>query len=87
MNIFLFFFFLFHFLNIHCQNFKGGFFAGIKSSQVSGDELSGFNKFGPSFGIFVKKNFDKYKFKVELLYTTKGSKRFLNFNELDGDQT
>ena len=83
MNKFLFFFFLFHFLNIHGQNFKGGFFAGITSSQVSGDELSGFNKFGPSFGIFVKKDFDKYKLKVELLYTTKGSKRILNFNELN----
>ena len=83
MNKFLFFFFLFHFSNIHCQNFKGGFFAGITSSQVSGDELGGFNKFGPSFGLFVKKHFDKYKFKVELLYTTKGSKRILNFNELN----
>ncbi len=38
------------------QNFQGGFLAGITTSQVDGDEHSGFHKCGGFGGIFVTRN-------------------------------
>ncbi len=35
------------------QNFKAGLIAGISTSQVSGDQLGGFNKLGIKFGASV----------------------------------
>ena len=32
--------------NVKSQNFKGGLIGGISTSQVSGDNLSGYNKSG-----------------------------------------
>ena len=39
-------------LSSYCygQNFKAGLIAGISTSQVSGDQLGGFNKLGIKFG-------------------------------------
>ena len=38
------------------QNFNAGWFAGISTTQVSGDELSGFNKIGPCIGLYINHN-------------------------------
>lgn len=38
------------------QNFRGGFLAGITTSQVDGDEHSGFHKCGGFGGVFVVRN-------------------------------
>lgn len=38
------------------QEFKGGFLGGITTSQVDGDEHSGFHKLGGFGGIFVMRN-------------------------------
>ena len=43
MNKFLLFFFLTSVSWVFSQNFDAGILAGINTSQVSGDNLSGFN--------------------------------------------
>lgn len=56
------------------QDFHAGVRAGVAGSQVSGDQLSGFNKAGPIAGIFVERYFsDNWGGKVELVYIQKGS--------------
>jgi len=61
------------------SNFKGGLRAGFTASQISGDDLSGFNKFGAYGGAFV--NFPltkdlKWLFQFELNLIMKGSSTF-----------
>ena len=48
---------LFLCLNGFClgQNFQAGTIIGINTSQVSGDNLAGFNKLGARLGAFVNK--------------------------------
>ncbi len=77
---------LFSFLSVFSQeistersNFKGGLRAGFTASQISGDDLSGFNKLGAYAGGFV--NFPlsqnaKWKLQVELNFIMKGSSLF-----------
>ena len=38
------------------QNFGGGIILGVNTSQVGGDDLSGFHKAGPIVGIFSNKS-------------------------------
>jgi hypothetical protein len=63
------------FLSI-AQSFKGGFFAGISASQVSGDQLSGYNKPGLWGGFQVnhplKQSTD---IQLEMSYIDKGSRK------------
>ena len=40
--------------NVKSQNFNGGLIGGISTSQVSGDNLSGYNKAGLFLGIFTQ---------------------------------
>ena len=66
------------------QNFNGGWFAGISTTQVSGDELSGFNKIGPCIGLYINHNIKWYQIQLELRYITKGSKKVIdNTNQND----
>ncbi len=44
--------------SLHSQGFKGGLLAGITTSQVDGDNMSGYNKFGFQGGVFVKTYFN-----------------------------
>ena len=56
--------------------FSGGVEAGAVTSQVSGDALSGFDKFGLSAGPFIRTTFsDKSSAKLGMLYLNKGSKK------------
>lgn len=60
--------------NVH--SFKGGVRAGISTSQISGDDLVGFNKVGATAGIFVNYpliNSERLKLQLELDFTMKGS--------------
>lgn len=40
-------------VSVHAQKFKGGLFGGLISSQVNGDNLSGFDIFGIHAGAFT----------------------------------
>ena len=56
------------------QNINAGSIIGLNTSQVSGDNLSGFNKFGFRFGGFVNGDFNKFNIQIELQYINKGSR-------------
>lgn len=66
------------FLSIdHCQAQKldGGIYAGLHASQVTGDEMGGYNKFGLSAGAFVMIPFNrKSGLQMEVSYIQKGSR-------------
>ena len=48
---------------------------GLTTSQISGDNLAGFNKLGIAVGIFTKRNLsEKSSLKFEISYFQKGSK-------------
>ena len=68
--------------DILSQSFDGGLLAGLTTSQISGDNLGGFNKLGVAIGIFTQRNIsEKSKLKFELSYFQKGSKNNnLNLN-------
>ncbi len=58
------------------QKFHGGLFAGVAASQISGDNLSGFNKPGVFAGAFTNIFFkEKYGLELELYYVQKGSRK------------
>ena len=61
------------------SNFKGGVRAGITATQISGDDLSGFNKLGAYTGVYV--NFPihqngRWFIQTELNFIMKGSALF-----------
>ena len=56
------------------QNINAGSIIGINTSQVSGDNLSGFNKFGLRTGGFIHAEFNNFDIKIELEYINKGSR-------------
>jgi hypothetical protein len=56
------------------QNFKGGVIAGVSTSQVSGDNLGGFNKAGLFLGAFTQLPLSPISnIKMEMNYIQKGS--------------
>ena len=58
----------------NAQNFQSGLITGISTSQVSGDDLGGFNKIGLQLGGFVNHPLGKNsKGQFELYYIDKGS--------------
>ena len=66
------------------QAFKAGVALGMTTSQISGDGLGGWDKFGLTGGAFVSAPFSsKNGFRIGLYYTEKGSRTkrdTLNFN-------
>ncbi len=61
-------------LSIQAQNFGGGLIAGIATSQVSGDQLGGFNKAGFLVGAFTNKSISPLlSIQMEMTYIQKGS--------------
>lgn len=60
--------------------FRGGVRAGIATSQISGDNLSGFHKLGATAGLFVAvpllQGTDKLHLQMELDFAMKGSHSF-----------
>ena len=61
-------------LSIQAQNFGGGIIAGISTSQVSGDQLGGFNKAGFLVGAFTNKSISPLlSIQMEMTFIQKGS--------------
>lgn len=58
------------------QNFDAGFIGGFTTSQVSGDNLAGYNKLGARTGVYISFPIHKkMKSQVEIQYLQKGSKK------------
>lgn len=58
---------------------KGGVRAGATTSQISGDDLSGFHKLGGYAGVYANIPFtkdEKWKFQMEINFIMKGSSLF-----------
>tara|TARA_B100000927_G_scaffold27885_2_gene20853 strand:- start:11396 stop:12010 length:615 start_codon:yes stop_codon:yes gene_type:complete len=56
------------------QNFGGGIILGVNTSQVGGDNLSGFHKAGPTIGVFSNKSINsRINLQFEMYYINKGS--------------
>ena len=60
------------------QNFKSGLTMGLNTSQVSGDNLSGFNKIGLRSGGFISIKTASFITQLELQYINKGSRELIN---------
>ena len=61
-------------ISSNAQDFGGGIVAGISTSQVSGDQLGGFNKAGFLVGAFTNKSISKLlSLQMEMTYIQKGS--------------
>ena len=71
-------------ISIHAQNFGGGLILGLSTSQVSGDNLGGFNKAGLLFGGFIDLQLSKMlKGQMEMTFIQKGSNNpKMNKNEI-----
>jgi len=68
------------------QRFKSNLFAGISSSQISGDDLSGFKKLGFTAGIGVRVALsEKWDAAMDITYTSKGSRDLPDFENNDFD--
>jgi len=58
------------------QNFDAGLIGGFCTSQVSGDNLSGYNKLGSRFGAYISYPINKkMSYQLEMQYLQKGSKK------------
>ena len=58
------------------QNFDAGLLGGFSTSQVTGDNLSGFNKLGSRFGAYISYPINKkMNYQLEMQYLEKGSKK------------
>ncbi|MDL2297348.1 PorT family protein [Bacteroidales bacterium OttesenSCG-928-B11] len=62
---------------------RGGVRAGATTSQISGDDLSGFHKLGAYAGVFANIPFpnERWKFQMELNFIMKGSSRFVKASD------
>ena len=64
------------FVSIYAQKFHGGFTAGLSATQLSGDQLSGFNKAGLCAGAFSNVYLgSKSILQLELNFIQKGSRK------------
>lgn len=60
--------------SIHAQDFSGGLITGFTTSQVNGDGVGGFYKFGISFGGYVERSIHELlDGQIELRFTQKGA--------------
>ena len=58
------------------QNFDAGLIGGFSTSQVSGDNLSGYNKLGSRFGAYIIYPINKkMSYQLEMQFLQKGSKK------------
>ena len=58
------------------QNFDAGLIGGFCTSQVSGDNLSGYNKLGSRFGAYINYPINKKMgYQLEMQFLQKGSKK------------
>ena len=58
------------------QNFDAGLIGGFSTSQVTGDNLSGFDKLGSRFGAYISYPINKkMSYQMEMQFLQKGSKK------------
>jgi len=82
VRLFLFFIISFNALKTSAQVFNGGAIIGFNASQVSGDNLAGYNKAGICGGFFVSKTLNaKSELEMRLTYSAKGSRDVPNFEK------
>jgi hypothetical protein len=69
-------------INGYSQRFNGGVTLGLAATQISGDELSGFDKAGACAGGFVEYPLkgDTLRLQLQLYYIQKGSRKPVNPN-------
>ncbi|MFB6258471.1 MAG: porin family protein [Flavobacteriales bacterium] len=61
------------------RSFEAGAAAGLNSSQISGDNLSGFHQFGLAGGLFVRRPLsERVGLELQMLYSQKGSRKTPN---------
>lgn len=66
----------------NAQNFAGGGLLGLNVSQVSGDNLGGYNKAGVYGGFFVSRKInDKSEVEMRITYSSKGSRDVPNYDK------
>jgi hypothetical protein len=66
-------------LQLQAQQFNGGIVAGINTSQITGDDLAGYNKLSAATGFLVRKSFGKsWSAQMEIGYIGKGSRKNLS---------
>jgi hypothetical protein len=65
--------------SVNAQKFDAGFQVGLNTSQITGDDLAGYNKPGITAGIWVMRHFANPKISawMEISYLPKGSKKNL----------
>lgn len=69
--------------SVQSQSFGGGTIFGISTSQVGGDDISGFNKAGLLLGVFANRKLSGLTaFQMEITYIQKGSNN-PKMNEID----
>lgn len=72
--------------NAQEQRFLAGVTAGLSSSQISGDELAGFNKTGFTGGLLLRTMFTKkWTTQFEMLFIQKGSKEAARVDSITGE--
>jgi len=70
--------------SIKAQDFHGGVLGGISTTQISGDNLSGFNKVGLYLGAYVNRGFsERSSVQMELDFIQKGSRKNPNAKKND----
>lgn len=68
--------------NTCAQSFGGGVVLGFNASQVSGDNLGGYNKAGISGGFFVNKKLNETsELEMRMTYSAKGSRDVPNYEK------
>ena len=71
-------------MHINCpgQDFKGGIILGLSTSQVSGDDLAGFNKAGLIFGGFTNRILSsRNSLQLEIIYIFLQSSLFFSYHK------
>ncbi|MBI1222976.1 MAG: outer membrane beta-barrel protein [Bacteroidetes bacterium] len=78
------FFLIFHSdLNAQSREFQYGLNLGVSLTQIDGDNLSGYDKFGPHVGVFVERQLKKkFGLRAEFLFTVKGAKNYVDKNNI-----
>ena len=81
-KIFFLFILIIFYTSSNSQDFKGGVILGLSTSQVSGDNLAGFNKAGLIFGVFTNRILsNRNSLQLEIVYIQKGSRNPEIINE------
>jgi len=59
---------------VFAGDFKGGLLAGFCASQMDGDRLAGYHKFGPTAGFFINRDIDEnWAGQFEIRFDQKGA--------------